>query len=162
MSAQDNGRLEPIEKASIGELRALQLQRMKWAIRHVYDNVPHYRKKYDAAGVHPDDLKQLSDLAKFPFTTKADLRDTYPFGMFATPMRDVVRVHASSGTTGKPTVVGYTRDDIAMWAQMMARSMRAAGCTADDMILNSLQVHHGMMGPAVVSEFAVNFVSKQE
>jgi phenylacetate-CoA ligase len=110
---------------------------MKWSIKHAYDNVPHYRKKYDAAGVHPDDLKQLSDLAKFPFTTKADLRDTYPFGMFATPMRDVVRIHASSGTTGKPTVVGYTKNDIAMWAQLMARSMRAAGGSADDMILNS-------------------------
>jgi phenylacetate-CoA ligase len=129
--------LEPIETASRDELQALQLQRMKWSIRHVYDNVPHYRKKYDAAGVHPDDLRQLSDLAKFPFTTKADLRDTYPFGMFATPMRDVVRIHASSGTTGKPTVVGYTKNDIAMWASLMARSMRAAGCSADDMILNS-------------------------
>jgi phenylacetate-CoA ligase len=129
--------LEPIEKASRDELQALQLQRMKWSIKHVYDNVPHYRKKYDAAGVHPGDLKQLSDLAKFPFTTKLDLRDTYPYGMFATPMRDVVRVHASSGTTGKPTVVGYTANDIAMWANLMARSMRAAGCTADDIILNS-------------------------
>ncbi|OHC70458.1 MAG: phenylacetate--CoA ligase [Rhodocyclales bacterium RIFCSPLOWO2_02_FULL_63_24] len=129
--------LEPIEKASLEELRTLQLQRMKWSLKHVYDNVPHYRKKYDAAGVHPDDLKQLSDLAKFPFTTKLDLRDTYPYGMFATPMRDVVRVHASSGTTGKPTVVGYTKNDIAMWAQLMARSLRAAGCSADDILLNS-------------------------
>ena len=129
--------LEPIEKASRDELQAVQLQRMKWSLRHAYDNVPHYRKKYDAAGVHPDDLKTLADLAKFPFTTKLDLRDTYPFGMFATPMRDVVRIHASSGTTGKPTVVGYTRNDIAMWAQLMARSMRAAGCSTDDIILNS-------------------------
>jgi hypothetical protein len=129
--------LEAIEKASKDELRAVQLERMKWSIKHAYDNVPHYRKKYDAAGVHPGDLKQLSDLAKFPFTTKADLRDTYPFGMFATPMRDVVRIHASSGTTGKPTVVGYTKNDIAMWAQLMARSMRAAGGSADDIILNS-------------------------
>jgi phenylacetate-CoA ligase len=129
--------LEPIEKAGLDELRDLQLQRMRWSLRHVYDNVPHYRKKYDAAGVHPDDLKQLSDLAKFPFTTKLDLRDTYPYGMFATPMREVVRVHASSGTTGKPTVVGYTKNDIAMWAQLMARSLRAAGCSADDIILNS-------------------------
>ncbi|MDP1612128.1 MAG: phenylacetate--CoA ligase PaaK [Sulfuritalea sp.] len=129
--------LEPIEKASLDELRALQLQRMKWSLQHVYDNVPHYRKKYDAAGVHPGDLKQLSDLAKFPYTTKLDLRDTYPYGMFATPMRDVVRVHASSGTTGKPTVVGYSKNDIAMWAQLMARSLRAAGCNADDIILNS-------------------------
>ena len=131
------GELDPIEKASRDELQALQLQRMKWSLRHAYDNVPHYRKKYDAAGVHPDDLKQLSDLAKFPFTTKLDLRDTYPYGMFATPMRDVVRVHASSGTTGKPTVVAYTKNDIAMWAALMARSLRAAGCSADDIILNS-------------------------
>ena len=86
--------LDPIEKASRDELQALQLQRMKWSLKHAYDNVPHYRKKYDAAGVHPDDLKQLSDLAKFPFTTKLDLRDTYPYGMFATPMRDIVRIHA--------------------------------------------------------------------
>lgn len=129
--------LEPIEKASRDELQALQLQRMKWSLKHAYDNVPHYREKYDAAGVHPDDLKQLSDLAKFPFTTKLDLRDTYPYGMFATPMRDVVRVHASSGTTGKPTVVAYTKNDIAMWASLMARSLRAAGVSADDIILNS-------------------------
>ena len=139
MSKQDlpGSGLEPIEKASRDELQALQLQRMQWSLKHAYDNVPHYRQKYDAAGVHPNDLKQLSDLAKFPFTTKLDLRDTYPYGMFATPMRDVVRVHASSGTTGKPTVVGYTAGDIAMWAQLMARSLRAAGCSADDIILNS-------------------------
>lgn len=139
MSKQDlpGSGLEPIEKASRDELQALQLQRMQWSLQHAYDNVPHYRKKYDAAGVHPGDLKALSDLAKFPFTTKLDLRDTYPYGMFATPMRDVVRVHASSGTTGKPTVVGYTAQDIAMWAQLMARSLRAAGCSADDIILNS-------------------------
>ncbi|MCM2308462.1 MAG: phenylacetate--CoA ligase [Sulfuritalea sp.] len=139
MSKQDlpGSGLEPIEKASRDELQSLQLQRMQWSLKHAYDNVPHYRKKYDAAGVHPNDLKQLSDLAKFPFTTKLDLRDTYPYGMFATPMREVVRVHASSGTTGKPTVVGYTAQDIAMWAQLMARSLRAAGCSADDIILNS-------------------------
>jgi phenylacetate-CoA ligase len=131
------GDLEPIEQASRDELQALQLQRMKWSLQHAYDNVPHYRKKYDAAGVHPGDLKQLSDLAKFPFTTKLDLRDTYPYGMIATPMRDVVRVHASSGTTGKPTVVAYTKNDITMWAGLMARSLRAAGVTADDIILNS-------------------------
>jgi phenylacetate-CoA ligase len=129
--------LDRIETASRDEIAALQLQRMQWSLRHAYDNVPHYREKYDAAGVHPDDLKQLSDLAKFPFTTKGDMRDTYPYGMFATPMRDVVRVHASSGTTGKPTVVGYTRNDIATWAHVMARSMHAAGCTPDDIILNS-------------------------
>jgi phenylacetate-CoA ligase len=118
-------------------LQALQLQRMKWSLQHAYDNVPHYRKKYDAAGVHPSDLRQLSDLARFPFTTKLDLRDTYPYGMIATPMRDVVRIHASSGTTGKPTVVAYTKNDIAMWAGLVARSLRAAGVTADDIILNS-------------------------
>ena len=129
--------LDRIETASRDEIAALQLQRMQWSLRHAYDNVPHYREKYDAAGVHPDDLKQLSDLAKFPFTTKSDMRDTYPYGMFATPMREVVRVHASSGTTGKPTVVGYTRNDIATWAHVMARSMHAAGCTPDDIILNS-------------------------
>ncbi len=139
MSTQDipGSGLEPIEKASRDELQALQLQRMKWSLKHAYDNVPHYRQKYDAAGVHPDDLRQLSDLAKFPFTTKLDLRDTYPYGMIATPMRDVVRVHASSGTTGKPTVVAYTKNDITMWAGLMARSLRAAGVTADDIILNS-------------------------
>ena len=161
MSAQNTSGLEPIERASIEELRALQLQRMKWAIKHVYDNVALYKRKYDAAGVHPDDLKELSDLAKFPFTTKADLRETYPYGMFATPMRDVVRIHASSGTTGKPTVVGYTKNDIAMWGQLMARSMRAAGCNADDIILNSygyglftggLGAHYGgeALGAAVI------------
>ena len=139
MSKQDlsGGGLEPIEKASRDELQALQLQRMKRSVKHTYDNVPYMRAKYDAAGVHPDDLRQLSDLAKFPLTTKQDLRATYPYGMFATPMRDVVRVHASSGTTGKPTVVGYTANDIAMWARLMARSLRGAGCTADDIILNS-------------------------
>ena len=129
--------LDRIETASRDEIAALQLQRMQWSLRHAYDNVPHYREKYDAAGVHPDDLKHLSDLAKFPFTTKGDMRDTYPYGMFATPMREVVRVHASSGTTGKPTVVGYTKNDIATWAHVMARSMHAAGCTPDDIILNS-------------------------
>jgi phenylacetate-CoA ligase len=139
MNSRDNASkdLEAIETASRDELQALQLERMKWSLRHSYDNVAHYRAKFDAAGVHPDDLKQLSDLAKFPFTTKADLRETYPYGMFATPMRDVVRVHASSGTTGKPTVVGYTKNDIAMWAGVMARSLRAAGGSADDIILNS-------------------------
>ena len=139
MSKQNlpGGGLEAIEKASRDELQALQLQRMKWSLQHAYDNVPHYRKKYDAAGVHPSDLRQLSDLARFPFTTKLDLRDTYPYGMIATPMRDVVRIHASSGTTGKPTVVAYTKNDIAMWAGLVARSLRAAGVTADDIILNS-------------------------
>ncbi len=163
MSKQDTSgsELEPIEKASLDELQALQLERMKWSLQHAYDNVPHYRQKFDAAGVHPKDLKQLSDIAKFPYTTKLDLRDTYPFGMFATPMRDVVRIHASSGTTGKPTVVGYTKNDIAMWAQLMARSLRACGVSADDIILNSygyglftggLGAHYGgeCLGAAVI------------
>lgn len=119
--------LDPIETASLDELRAVQLQRLKWSLTHAYNNVPHYKAKFDAAGVHPDDLTSLSDLAKFPFTTKADLRDTYPFGMFAVPMERVVRVHASSGTTGKPTVVGYTQADINVWADVVARSIRAAG-----------------------------------
>ena len=119
--------LEPIEKASIAELRTLQLERLKRQLAHAYDNVPHYRKKFDAAGVKPKDLKALPDLARFPFTTKKDLRDTYPFGMFAVPMDRLVRIHASSGTTGKPTVVGYTKNDIDMWSRVMARSIRAAG-----------------------------------
>jgi phenylacetate-CoA ligase len=126
--------LEHIEKASLDELRALQLQRLKWSLQHAYDNVPHYRKKFDAAGVHPADLKALEDLKRFPFTTKADLRDNYPFGMFAVPMERIVRVHASSGTTGKPTVVGYTKGDIEMWANVMARSIRAAGGRSTDKI----------------------------
>jgi len=119
--------LDPIEYASRDEITALQTSRMKWSLTHAYTNVEHYRKKCQDQGVHPDDFKELKDLAKFPFTTKSDLRDTYPFGMFAVPMEDVVRVHASSGTTGKPTVVGYTQNDINMWAGVMARSIRAAG-----------------------------------
>jgi phenylacetate-CoA ligase len=119
--------LDPIERASRDEIEALQLKRLQWTLRHVYDNVPHYWKKFDEAGVHPDDLKQLSDLSKFPFTTKADLRANYPFGMFAVPREQVARVHASSGTTGKPTVVGYTKADIDNWADLMARSIRASG-----------------------------------
>jgi phenylacetate-CoA ligase len=119
--------LEPIELASRDEIGALQLKRLKWTLRHVYDNVPHCWRKFDAAGVHPDSLNALEDLAKFPFTTKADLRDNYPFGMFAVPTEQVIRTHASSGTTGKPTVVGYTRGDIDRWADLMARSIRASG-----------------------------------
>ena len=118
---------DAIENASIDELRAVQLERLKWSLRHAYDNVPFYRRKFDAAGVHPDDLKELSDLAKFPFTVKDDLRENYPFGMFAVPREQVVRVHASSGTTGIPTVVGYTKNDIDTWAHLMARSIWAAG-----------------------------------
>ncbi len=121
------GDLDPIETASRDEIAALQLQRLKWTLKHAYDNVPHYRAKFDAAGVHPDDLKSLADLAKFPFTTKSDLRDNYPFGLFAVPRTQVARVHASSGTTGKPTVVGYTKGDIDRWADLVARSIRAAG-----------------------------------
>ncbi|RJG07540.1 phenylacetate--CoA ligase [Noviherbaspirillum cavernae] len=128
------GELEPIETASKDELQALQLQRLKWSLKHAYDNVPHYRKSFDAAGVHPDDLKTLADLAKFPFTGKKDLRDNYPFGMFAVPREQVVRVHASSGTTGKPTVVGYTKNDIDTWATVVARSIRAAGGRAGDIV----------------------------
>jgi phenylacetate-CoA ligase len=119
--------LEPIEIASRDEIAALQLRRMRWSLRHAYDNVPSYRAKFDAAGVHPDDLATLADLAKFPFTTKHDLRDAYPFGMFALPMDKIARIHASSGTTGKPTVVGYSAADVETWAQLVARSIRAAG-----------------------------------
>ena len=126
--------LEPIEKASRDELMALQLTRMQASLAHAYKKVAHYKKKFDAAGVSPGDLKSLADLAKFPFTTKSDLRDTYPFGMFAVPMDQVVRVHVSSGTTGKPTVVGYTQNDIDMWAHVMARSIRAAGARPGDMV----------------------------
>ncbi|MYM25551.1 phenylacetate--CoA ligase [Duganella sp. FT135W] len=126
--------LEPIERASRDELQALQLQRMQWSLKHAYDNVPHYRAAFDAAGVHPDDLKTLADLSRFPFTGKKDLRDNYPFGLFAVPQDRVVRVHASSGTTGKPTVVGYTQNDIDTWANVVARSIRAAGGRRGDMV----------------------------
>ncbi|MDQ0316097.1 phenylacetate--CoA ligase PaaK [Amorphus orientalis] len=119
--------LDPIEVASRDEIAALQLERLKWSLSHAYENVPHYRKSFDAAGVHPDDLTSLEDLAKFPFTTKQDLRDNYPFGMFAVPREKVARVHASSGTTGKPTVVGYTKHDIEVWSEVVARSIRASG-----------------------------------
>ena len=129
--------LEPIEKASIDELRALQLQRLQWSLQHAYDNSPVYKAKFDEAGVHPDDCKSLADLAKFPFTTKKDLRDSYPFGMFAVPREQVVRIHASSGTTGKPTVVGYTQKDIDTWAGVVARSIRAAGARPGDILHNS-------------------------
>ena len=128
------GELEPIETASRDELQALQLQRLQWSLKHAYDNVPHYRKAFDLRGVHPSDLKSLADLAKFPFTTKHELRANYPFGMFAVPREQVVRVHASSGTTGKPTVVGYTQGDIDRWADLVARSIRAAGGRRGDMI----------------------------
>lgn len=126
--------LEPIERASRDELQALQLQRLQWSLRHAYDNVPHYRRAFDAAGITPHDCRTLADLARFPFTNKGDLRDNYPFGMFAVPREQVARIHASSGTTGKPTVVGYTRHDIDVWAAVMARSIRAAGGRAGDIV----------------------------
>lgn len=128
------GDLDPIETASRDELTALQLDRMKWSLRHAYDNAPFYRARFDAAGVHPDDLKSLADLARFPFTTKTDLRDSYPFGMFAVPRERIARLHASSGTTGKPTVVGYTGRDIDTWADLVARSIRASGGRAGDIV----------------------------
>ncbi|WGY68853.1 phenylacetate--CoA ligase [Burkholderia cepacia] len=126
--------LEPIETASRDELIALQLERLKWSLRHAYDHSPVYRRKFDDAGVHPDDLKTLADLSRFPFTTKGDLRDSYPFGMFAVPQDQISRIHASSGTTGKPTVVGYTARDIDTWANLVARSIRAAGARRGDKV----------------------------
>jgi phenylacetate-CoA ligase len=126
--------LEPIEKVSRKALQALQLERLKWSLKHAYEHVPAYRRKFDAEGVKPKDLKTLADLARFPFTTKADLRQNYPFGMFAVPMDRIVRIHASSGTTGKPTVVGYTKKDIDTWTHVMARSIRAAGARPGDKV----------------------------
>ena len=126
--------LEPIEKASIDELRSLQLKRLQQTLQHAYANSPVYRAKFDAAGVHPDDCKTLADIAKFPFTTKSDLRDSYPFGMFAVPREQCARIHASSGTTGKPTVVGYTLKDIDTWSTVVARSIRAGGAKPGDMV----------------------------
>ena len=127
----DTGVFGPRDLAA---LRELQLERMRWTLRHVYENVPHYRRAFDGAGVAPEDLRDLSDLARFPCTTKADLRDNYPFGMFAVPREQVSRIHASSGTTGRPTVVGYTRDDLDTWAQVVARSIAAAGGRPGDMV----------------------------
>ena len=126
--------LDPLETASIDELRQHQLERLRWSLNLAYTNVPLYRQRFDALGVHPSDIKCLEDLAKFPFTTKSDLRDNYPYGMFAVPMHDVVRLHASSGTTGKPTVVGYTQNDIDTWANVVARSIRAAGGRRGDKV----------------------------
>lgn len=122
----------PSVPADLESLRALQLERMQWSLRHAHENVPHYRRAFEEAGVTPDDLRELADLARFPFTTKADLRDNYPFGMFAVPREKVSRIHASSGTTGRPTVVGYTKEDIDTWAEVMARSIEAAGGRAGD------------------------------
>ncbi|MBV7378824.1 phenylacetate--CoA ligase PaaK [Maritimibacter dapengensis] len=130
----DRATLDPIEIASIDEIRALQLDRLKWSVRHAYDNVPMYKQRFDEAGVHPDDLQSLSDLSKFPFTYKTDLRDNYPFGLFAVPREQIRRIHASSGTTGKPTVVGYTENDISNWADLVARSMRASGTRPGDIV----------------------------
>jgi len=126
--------LEPIERASQDELRALQLERLQWSVRHAYQNVVPYRAKCERAGVHPGELRTLADLARFPFTVKDDLRQGYPFGLFAVPREQLVRLHASSGTTGKPTVVGYTRRDIDTWAGLVARSIRAAGGRPGDMV----------------------------
>ena len=134
MSTPSKSGLDPIEHASRDEIEALQLERLKWTVAHAYENVPHYRRAFDAAGVHPGDLKQLSDIAKFPFTSKKDLRDNYPFGMFAVPRERVSRVHASSGTTGKPTVVGYTKQDLDNWANLVARSITAAGGKPGDIV----------------------------
>jgi phenylacetate-CoA ligase len=153
--------LDPIEIASIDEIRSLQVDRLKWSLRHAYDNVPMYRERFDAAGVHPDDFKSLSDLAKFPFTHKDDLRANYPFGLLAVPRGQIMRLHASSGTTGKPTVVGYTAKDIDNWADLMARSLRASGLRAGKMIHNAygyglftggLGAHYGIerLGATVV------------
>jgi phenylacetate-CoA ligase len=128
------GDLEPIETASVDELRALQLERLRWSLRHAYENIPFYRSSFDEAGVHPDDLKSLEDLGRFPFTAKQDLRERYPYGMFAVPTERVSRIHASSGTTGRPTVVGYTQQDIETWAHVMARSIRASGGRPGDTV----------------------------
>jgi phenylacetate-CoA ligase len=121
------GDLEPVETASRDEIQAIQLERLQWSLTHAYEHVPFYRHSFDAAGVHPPDVRTVADLAAFPFTTKQDLRDNYPFGMFAVPRSQVLRIHASSGTTGKPTVVGYTRRDLDTWSDLMARSVRASG-----------------------------------
>ena len=153
--------LEAIEIASRDEISALQLERLKWSLKHAYDNVPMYRERFDEKGVHPDDLRQLSDLSKFPFTYKNDLRDNYPFGLFAVPREQIIRIHASSGTTGKSTVVGYTKNDIENWADLVARSLRASGLRKGDIVHNAygyglftggLGAHYGIerLGATVV------------
>jgi phenylacetate-CoA ligase len=147
------GDLEAIETASRDEISALQLERLKWSLRHTYDNVEPYRKKCLEKGVHPDDLKSLSDLGKFPFMTKLDLRDNYPFGLFAVPRNKVARLHASSGTTGKSVVVGYTRNDIDNWATVVARSLRAAGVRAGDMVHNAYG--YGMFTGGLGAHFGI-------
>ncbi|MBL8268290.1 phenylacetate--CoA ligase PaaK [Steroidobacter sp.] len=132
--SSDKETFEPIERASIDELRSLQLQRLQWSLRHAYDNVPHYKQAFDAAGAHPDDVRSLQDLSRFPFLVKQDFRSQYPFGLLAVPREKAVRLHASSGTTGKPTVVAYTRNDIDTWAGLVARSIFAAGGRAGDIV----------------------------
>ena len=134
MMTSSNFPLEPIEKASVDELRSLQLKRLKATLQHAYDNSPVYRAKFALTGMHPNDCKSLADLSKFPFTSKKDLRDSYPFGMFAVPREQCARIHASSGTTGKPTVVGYTKNDLDMWSSMVARSIRAGGARPGDLV----------------------------
>jgi phenylacetate-CoA ligase len=129
--------LDPIEIAPVEQIRALQLERLRWSLQHAYDNVPFYRSAFDSAGVHPQDVQGLADLARFPFTVKADLRDNYPFGLFAVPREQLRRIHGSSGTTGRPIVVGYTQADLDMWADMVARSMRAAGARPGMIVHNA-------------------------
>jgi phenylacetate-CoA ligase len=128
------GDLEPIETASRDEITTLQLQRLRWTLRHAYDNVPFYRRRFDEAGVHPEDCRELADLANYPFTVKQDFRDNYPFGLLAVPREQVARIHGSSGTTGKPTVVGYTLGDVDTWADLVARSIRASGGRSGDLV----------------------------
>nr|WP_294503166.1 phenylacetate--CoA ligase PaaK [uncultured Rhodopila sp.] len=153
--------MDMIETGGVDELRALQLKRLRDAVRHAHDRIPHYRKAFASAGVHPDDLHHLSDIAKFPLTTKEDLRQNYPYGMFAVPMEQIVRIHASSGTTGKPTVAGYTKNDIETWSRLMARSIQAAGGSSNDtvhiaygygMFTGGLGAHYGAehLGAAVI------------
>ena len=136
-SNQDLAELEPIEKASLDELQSLQLKRLQWSIKHAYENVPFYKQVFDSASIQPEDIQTLGDLSKIPFTNKNDLRDNYPFNMFAIPREKVVRIHASSGTTGKPTVVGYSRNDLDAWANVVARTIRAAGGRPGDILHNS-------------------------
>ncbi|SFN84781.1 phenylacetate--CoA ligase PaaK [Xenorhabdus japonica] len=153
--------LDSIEFASRDEIQAWQFKQIKWTLNHAYNNVPMYRHKFDAAGVHPSDFKQLDDITKFPYTTKQDLREHYPFGTFAVPMEQVVRIHASSGTTGRPTVVGYTRRDIDIWSELVARSLRFAGASTKDKVhvaygyglfTGGLGAHYGAerLGAAVI------------
>ncbi|MEY0303224.1 MAG: phenylacetate--CoA ligase PaaK [Pseudomonadota bacterium] len=161
MSIQQQHTADSIEFASRDEIEALQLSRLKWTLTHAYENVPMYRKKFNDAGVHPDDFKQLSDIEKFPYTTKQDLRENYPFDTFAVPMNQIIRIHASSGTTGRPTVVGYTQQDIDNWADLIARSLRSAGAGKGDKIhvaygyglfTGGLGAHYGAerLGAAVI------------